>query len=142
LIDDVRRSRQIPQAPFPLSASLSSMEISTDWLVRDGKAKPFAPWACFHTSMFALELEGVKCGIIARTIGGPYAVLIAEQLHAAGAKLIVGLTSAAACLPTYRYRASSLPPARFATKERRITICRRSVRSPASSPLVRFSSAS
>jgi uridine phosphorylase len=44
--------------------------------------------------MFAMELEGVACGIIARTIGGPYAVLIAEQLQAAGAKLIVGLTSA------------------------------------------------
>jgi uridine phosphorylase len=44
--------------------------------------------------MFALELEGMKCGIIGRTIGGPYAVLIAEQLHAAGVRLIIGLTSA------------------------------------------------
>src|SRR6266568_3961607 len=39
-------------------------------------------------------LEGVTCGIIPRTIGGPYAVLIAEQLATAGAQLIVGLTSA------------------------------------------------
>jgi uridine phosphorylase len=44
--------------------------------------------------MFAMEREGVSCGIVARTIGGPYAVLIAEQLHAAGAQFIVGLTSA------------------------------------------------
>jgi len=36
----------------------------------------------------------VKCGIIARTIGGPYAVLVAEQLQTAGVKLIAGLTSA------------------------------------------------
>ena len=49
--------------------------------------------------MFAMELEGVKCGIIARTIGGPYAVLIAEQLHAAGAELIIGLTSAGRVAP-------------------------------------------
>ncbi|MGH8099781.1 MAG: nucleoside phosphorylase, partial [Chthoniobacterales bacterium] len=53
----------------------------------------------FHTSMLALELEGIKCGIIARTIGGPYSVLIAEQLQAAGAKLIVGLTSAGRVAP-------------------------------------------
>jgi len=44
--------------------------------------------------MDVLKLERVACGIIARTIGGPYAVLIARQLHAAGAKLIIGLSSA------------------------------------------------
>src|ERR1700687_619549 len=49
--------------------------------------------------MFALELEGVACGIIPRTIGGPYAVLIAEQLAAAGVELIVGLTSAGRVSP-------------------------------------------
>ena len=49
--------------------------------------------------MFAMDLEGVTCGIIARTIGGPYAVLIAEQLQAAGAKLIIGLTSAGRVSP-------------------------------------------
>ena len=99
LIDDVRRSRQIPAGTLPPVCVLDFDGDITDWLVRDGKAKPFAPWACFHTSMFALELEGVKCGMIARTIGGPYAVLIAEQLHAAGAKLIVGLTSAGRVSP-------------------------------------------
>lgn len=52
--------------------------------------------------MFAMELEGITCGIIARTIGGPDAVLIAEQLHAAGAKLIVGLTSSGRISPDLR----------------------------------------
>ena len=94
LIDDVRRSRQIPAGIVPPVCILEFDGDITDWLVRDGIAKPFGPWACFHTSMFTMELEGVTCGIIARTIGGPYAVLIAEQLQAAGAKLIIGLTSA------------------------------------------------
>src|SRR5438552_12673879 len=49
--------------------------------------------------MFAMDLGGVTCGIMARTIGGPYAVLIAEQLQAAGAKLIIGLTSAGRVSP-------------------------------------------
>jgi len=99
LVHDVRRSRQIPGGTVPPVCILEFDGDITDWLVRDGFAKPFAPWACFHTSMFALELEGVQCGIIARTIGGPYAVLIAEQLHAAGAKHIVGLTSAGRVSP-------------------------------------------
>src|SRR5881275_846696 len=94
LIDDVRRRRQIPAGIVPPVCILEFDGDITDWLVRDGIAKPFGPWACFHTSMFAMDLEDVTCGIIARTIGGPYAVLIAEQLQAAGAKLIIGLTSA------------------------------------------------
>src|SRR6201984_16311 len=93
LIDDVRRSRQIPAGSVPPVCILEFDGDITDWLVRESIAKRFVPWACVHTSMFAMDLEGVTCGIIARTIGGPYAVLIAEQLHAAGAKLIVGLTS-------------------------------------------------
>jgi uridine phosphorylase len=99
LIDDVRRSRHIPGGTVPPLCILEFDGDLTDWLVRDGIAKPFAPWACFHTSMFTMDLEGVSCGIIARTIGGPYAVLIAEQLHAAGAKLIFGLTSAGRVSP-------------------------------------------
>ncbi|HWF07403.1 MAG TPA: nucleoside phosphorylase [Bryobacteraceae bacterium] len=49
--------------------------------------------------MFLLTLEGVTCGIVARTIGGPFAVLIAEQMHAAGAGVIIGLTSAGRVAP-------------------------------------------
>lgn len=99
LIDDVRRRRQIPTETVPPVCILEFDGDLTDWLVREGIAKPFGAWACFHTSMFAIGLEGIRCGIIARTIGGPYAVLIAEQLQAAGAKLIIGLTSAGRVSP-------------------------------------------
>lgn len=94
LIDDVRRARSVPMGTVPPVCILEFDGDLTDWLVQQGIAKRFPAWACFHTSMFAMEIEGIECGIIARTIGGPYAVLIAEQLQAAGAKIIVGLTSA------------------------------------------------
>ena len=99
LMDDVRRSRQIPDGGIPPLCVLEFDGDLTDWLVREGLAKPFPSWACFHTAMFTIDLEGVTCGIIARTIGGPYAVLIAEQLHASGAKVIVGLSSAGRISP-------------------------------------------
>ena len=99
LIDDVRRSRQIPAGIIPPVCVLEFDGDLTDWLVRSGMAKSFPPWACFHTAMFTMDLEGVRCGIIARTIGGPYAVLIAEQLQAAGVRLIIGLTSAGRLSP-------------------------------------------
>jgi uridine phosphorylase len=65
-----------------------------DWLVKNGLACHCSSWACFHTTMNVVKVDGVDCGIIPRTIGGPYAVLIAEQLCVSGARLIIGLTSA------------------------------------------------
>jgi uridine phosphorylase len=100
LIEDLRRIRGVPQGAIPAVCILEFDGDITDWLVGQGMATPVASWACFHTTMFAVELEGTSCGIIARTIGGPYAVLIAEQLHAAGVKLIVGLTSAGRVAPS------------------------------------------
>jgi uridine phosphorylase len=66
----------------------------TDHLVESGAVFPWRNWACFHTQMFALEVSGKPCGIVPRTIGGSYAVLVTEQLLASGVRVIVGLTSA------------------------------------------------
>lgn len=99
LIADVRRTRGVPAGTAPPLCFLEFDGDLTDWLVERGIAKPFEAWACFHTRMYVLLLEGVACGIIARTIGGPFAVLIAEQLQASGTRLIVGLTSAGRVSP-------------------------------------------
>lgn len=94
LMADVRRLRNVPAGGLPEICVLEFDGDLTDWLVERGIASRCESWACFHTTMFVLDLDGVRCGIIARTIGGAYAVLIAEQLKAAGVKWIVGLTSA------------------------------------------------
>ena len=94
LINAVRRAREIPEGVVPRLCFLEFDGDLTDWLVAERLARPFPSWPCFHTTMFAVEIEGEICGIIPRTIGGPYAVLISEQLAASGVRLIVGLTSA------------------------------------------------
>ena len=99
LIKSVRRARHIPNGSIPSLCFLEFDGDLTDWLVGQGLAKPFPAWPCFHTTMFVIDVEGAKCGIIPRTIGGPYAVLVAEQLAAAGVKLIIGLTSAGRVAP-------------------------------------------
>ncbi len=100
LVRAVRAARGLPDAAVPPVCVLDFDGDLTDWLVRDGKAVPFEPWACFHTKMYVLEADGVRCGIIPRTIGRPYAVLIAEQLRVSGAHLILGLTSAGRVSPS------------------------------------------
>jgi len=52
--------------------------------------------------MEAVEVDGDTIGVIARTIGGPFAVLVAEQLAASGARVILGLTSAGQVSPGLR----------------------------------------
>ncbi len=94
LMDSARRARCIPDGELPPVCILEFDGDITDWLVGQGLAQPFPAWPCFHTTMFGIEVEDVVCGIIPRTIGGPYAVLIAEQLAACGVELIIGLTSA------------------------------------------------
>lgn len=94
LMDDVRRSRGVPFGHPPDLCVLDFDGDLTDWIVTEGLAKPYPAWPCFHTTMYTLEIEGITCGTIPRTIGGPYTVLIAEQLAAAGVRVIIGLTSA------------------------------------------------
>jgi uridine phosphorylase len=100
LMSAVRAERGIARESAPPLCVLDFDGDLSDQLVRDGLASLSPSWACFHTQMLVLSLDGIPCGIVPRTIGGPYTVLIAEQLHAAGAGVIVGLTSAGRVAPT------------------------------------------
>ena len=99
LIEAVRRARRLPDTAVPAVCVLEFDGDLTDWLVTTHVARPWPTWACFHTPMFAIDVDGHTCGIVPRTIGGPYAVLVAEQLAASGARVIVGLTSAGRVRP-------------------------------------------
>jgi uridine phosphorylase len=100
LMDAVRAERGLANEPVPPLCVLDFDGDLSDHLADVGATTPSTSWACFHTSMGVMTLEGVRCGIVPRTIGGPYAVLVAEQLWAAGAKAIVGITSAGRVSPT------------------------------------------
>lgn len=100
LMAAVRRERRLEAMPVPPLCILDFDGDLADGLARDQAAVPFLSWPCFHTQMLTLTIDGFECGVVPRTIGGPYAVLIAEQLHAAGARVIVGLTSAGRLQPT------------------------------------------
>lgn len=100
LMREVRRARRLRTVPVPPVCVLDFDGDLFDGLVHDGTARPVAEWACFHTPMVALRRHGVRCGVVPRTIGGPFAVLVAEQLIAAGAQVVVGLTSSGRLSPT------------------------------------------
>jgi len=100
LVEAVRAERGIETALVPQICVLDFDGDLTDWLVQTGLAQAYPSWACFHTTMYSFEVDSMECGIIGRTIGGPYAVLVAEQLHVSGARALVGLTSAGRVNPS------------------------------------------
>ena len=100
VVEAVRAERAIETSPVPAVCLLDFDGDLTDWLVRTGVAQPHPAWACFHTTMYSFSVDGMECGMVARTIGGPYAVLVAEQLHVSGARVLLGLTSAGRVHPS------------------------------------------
>ena len=94
LIEAVRAERCLAHELTPQVCLLEFDGDLTDWLVSTGKAKLCKSWACFHTTMYSLQVDDFTCGIVPRAIGGSYAVLIAEQMRVSGAHVIIGLTSA------------------------------------------------
>jgi len=94
LVAAVRAERGQADERVPAVCVLDFDGDLTDALVAARTARPCPAWACFHTTLFRVEVDGQVCGLIPRTIGGPYAVLIAEQLAVSGAAVVLGLTSA------------------------------------------------
>lgn len=94
LVQAVRDQRQLSSTGLPEVCVLDFDGDLTDALVNAGEVRPCKAWPCFHTSMWLLDVDNKPCGIIGRTIGGPFAVLVAEQLAVCGVRVVIGLTSA------------------------------------------------
>lgn len=109
LIDAVRSERNLPPDPVPEVCLLEFDGDLTDWMVASGLAARCSSWPCFHTAMEIVEADGVRFGVVARTIGGPYAVLVAEQLAVSGARVILGLTSAGQVSPDLKIPSLVVP---------------------------------
>lgn len=99
LLREARRQKTLARAKVP---SLCILDPDGDLVRRlkgRGLASPFPGWPCYHTDLFVFTLAGQRVGIIGRVVGGPFAVLVAEQLFASGCELLINLTSAGQIMP-------------------------------------------
>jgi uridine phosphorylase len=69
------------------------------YLKVSGRGRRHPGWACYHTEMWTLEIDGLIIGVVGMAVGAPFAVLVAEQLAASGARLVVSITSAGRIAP-------------------------------------------
>lgn len=93
LLREARRQRGLPHLPVPDVCILDPDGDMVRMLRRVGRGQAFPGWACYHTEMLTFELAGERVGIVGCAVGGPFAVLVAEQMFASGCRLLLSVTS-------------------------------------------------
>lgn len=99
LIREARRQKNLPADPAPEICVLDPDGDIVRYLIAQQQARLCASWPCYHSQMYEFELAGRRAGIVGCAVGASYAVLIAEQVFACGAKLLVSMTSAGQIVP-------------------------------------------
>lgn len=99
LLREGRRQRGLGSTPVPAVCLLDPDGDVVRHLVATGRARRHSDWACYHSELWTTQLDGREIGIVGCAVGGPYAVLVAEQLAASGCDLVVSVTSAGRIVP-------------------------------------------
>jgi uridine phosphorylase len=94
LLREARRQRGLPLVPVPRVVVLDPDGDIARHLAATGRGARHPGWACYHTEMWTTAVDGLEIGVVGMAVGAPFAVLVAEQLAASGAELVVSVTSA------------------------------------------------
>ncbi len=102
LLREARRQNDLPDVPVPSVGLLDPDGDIVRHLAASGRGRRHPGWACYHTEMWTVELDGIEIGVVGMAVGAPFAVLVAEQLAASGADLVISITSAGQISPIDR----------------------------------------
>lgn len=99
LLREARRQKGLADAPVPAVCVLDPDGDIVRRLRKSRRAVRDPLWACYHTELHRFEEAGIELGIVGCAVGAAFAVLIAEELFAAGCRLLLSMTSAGQLLP-------------------------------------------
>lgn len=99
LLREARRQKSLPDLPVPDVALLDPDGDIVRHLAVTGGGRRHPGWACYHTEMWVTDLGGIEVGVVGMAVGASFAVLVAEQLAASGARLVISITSAGLITP-------------------------------------------
>lgn len=99
LLREGRRQRGRPDIPVPAVCLLDPDGDIVRHLIATGRATEHPGWACYHTTLWTFDLDGVDIGVVGCAVGASFAVLVAEQLHASGCDLLISITSSGSITP-------------------------------------------
>jgi len=94
LLREARRQKALPNGRVPAICVLDPDGDIVRNLLDADRARPSSSWACYHTSLYNFEHDGIQFGLIGCAVGASFAVLVAEELFASGCQLLISVTSA------------------------------------------------
>lgn len=99
LLREACRQKELDGATVPGVCVLDPDGDIVRHLRATGAARLDASWACYHSELYRFERDGREYGIVGCAVGAPCAVLVAEQMFAAGCELLVSITSSGQITP-------------------------------------------
>ncbi|WP_435095677.1 nucleoside phosphorylase [Halorubrum sp. N11] len=99
LLRNARRQKDLPERPVPEVCVLDPDGDIVRHLTATGEAERDDSWPGYHTDLYRFERDGEEFGIVGCAVGASFAVLVAEQLFAAGCEFLVSVTSSGRIVP-------------------------------------------
>ena len=99
LLREARRQNEVEEGAVPDVCLLDPDGDIVDQLRAAGRTEVHPHWPGYHTTLYETTEGGRSIGIIGRAVGASFAVLVAEQLFAAGCELLLSITSAGQIVP-------------------------------------------
>ena len=99
LLDNARRQKDLPDRSVPDVCVLDPDGDIVRQLRAAGEARKDEAWPGYHTDLYRFERHGETFGIVGCAVGASFAVLLAEQLFAAGCRFLISVTSAGRIVP-------------------------------------------
>ncbi len=99
LLREARRQKNLADVAVPAVTLLDPDGDIVGYLARSGAGRRHPGWACYHTDMWVVDIDDVEIGVVGMAVGASFAVLVAEQLAASGAELVISITSAGQISP-------------------------------------------
>jgi uridine phosphorylase len=93
LLENARRQKDLPKRSVPDICILDPDGDIVRQLTATGEARNDETWPGYHTDLYRFKRNGEEFGIVGCAVGASFAVLVAEQLFAAGCRFLVSITS-------------------------------------------------
>jgi len=99
LLREARRQKGAAAVAVPKVCLLDPDGDIVRALRAEGRARRHDGWVCYHTDMWLFDLDGREIGVVGCAVGASFAVLVAEEMFAAGCALLISVTSSGQITP-------------------------------------------
>ena len=93
LLREARRQKSLDDQPVPAVCVLDPDGDLVRHARTHGSAQRNPHWPGYHTTLYDVAIGEQTVGVIGCAVGSSFAVLVAEQLFAAGCELLISITS-------------------------------------------------